>query len=307
MTIRIGTRKSQLATWQANWVAERLASLGHPCELVFITTEGDRNLAPLAAIGGQGLFTKALQNSLREGEVDLAVHSLKDLPTDPTPGLILAASPEREEPFDAFLSAKWPSLHALPVGAKIGTGSLRRQAQLKFRRLDLVCEDVRGNLDTRIRKMEEGEYDAILLACAGLRRLGWESRIRSIFDPSTLVPAVGQGALGLECRESDAATIAAVRKLNHAATFACVRAERALLRTMRAGCLAPLGALCTEAEGRLELTAVVLDPQGKSRIDYVATGSIDDPEALGASAAEALLAAGGAELIASVRFLNPAP
>jgi hydroxymethylbilane synthase len=201
--LRLGTRASALAQWQAQWVARRLSTLGVEVKLVHITTQGDVRSGPLAALSGSGLFTKQLQLALQAGQIDLAVHSLKDLPTDQPADLLLAAVPEREDCGDALVSNSVCRLHQLPAGAVVGTGSLRRRSQLLHLRPDLVLEDIRGNIDTRLRKLDEGSYQAILLARAGLIRLGWGWRTAQTLAPPLMFPAVGQGALGIECRAAD--------------------------------------------------------------------------------------------------------
>lgn len=300
-SIRLGTRSSPLALWQANWVADRLRELGAEVELVRITTTGDQRSGPLGAVGGQGLFTKEIQRALLDEQVDLAVHSLKDLPTELVPGLALAAVPPRERCGDALLQPRGQRLAELPQGAHVGTGSMRRQAQLLHRRPDLRVSDIRGNVDTRLRKLDDGEYDAIVLAEAGLTRLGLADRITEVLDKELMLPAVGQGALGLEVREGDAETRAFVGRLDDTATRAAVLAERALLRELRGGCLAPVGAWGRIDEGRLRLDAVVLSRDGVERRHAVASGDPGDAESLGARVAAELLAAGAAELIQGAR------
>src|ERR1039458_4931437 len=232
----IASRGSQLALWQARWVASQLTEAGHPCRIEIIKTTGDKvTNVPLAQAGGKGLFTKEIEEALLDGRAHLAVHSLKDLPTELPEGLVLAAVPPREDPRDAIVGRR---LGELPHGAKVGTSSLRRAAQLRQLRPDLLIESIRGNLDTRLRKLDEGQYDAILLAAAGLKRLGWADRIAEILEPSQMCPAAGQGALAIETRAG--ATDVAV--LDHAATHTAVLAERALLAALGGGCQAPRGA-----------------------------------------------------------------
>ncbi|HZN35982.1 MAG TPA: hydroxymethylbilane synthase [Pirellulaceae bacterium] len=299
--LRLGTRASPLARWQAEWVAARLAELGTPVELVPITTQGDVKSGPLGQIGGQGLFTKELQRALLDEQIDLAVHSLKDLPTAPVEGLIIAAVPPRESTADVLVSAKAGSIETLPHAARVGTGSLRRKAQLLYLRPDLVIEDIRGNLDTRLRKLDEGAYDAIILAEAGLKRLGLASRIRQVIPRSTMLSAVGQGALGIETRAGDVRSRSLVAPLDHEPTHLAVVAERTLLSTLRAGCLAPVGALATASGEQLSLTAVVLSPNGKHRLAAGAAMTVSDAIYLGQAVAEELLSQGAAELIAGAR------
>jgi hydroxymethylbilane synthase len=301
MKLRLGTRKSPLARWQADWVAARLAEGGVDLEMVFIATEGDVRTGPLGEIGGQGLFTKRIQHALLDGQIDLAVHSLKDLPTEPVPGLMLAAVPEREGVGDVLVCNTAASLDELPQGAKVGTGSNRRRAQLLHYRNDLRVGDIRGNVDTRLRKLDEGEFDAIVLAEAGLRRLGLAERIAQVLPPEIMLPAVGQGALGIETRQADDDTRQVVETLNDRATRAAVLAERALLAGLRAGCLAPVGAWGRIDDEMLSLEAAVLSPDGAQRLSAAGTAPPDEPEALGEKVARDLLAQGAAELIDASR------
>lgn len=240
MHIRLGTRQSPLAMWQAGHITALLQNAGHDVEIVKIVTTGDVSALPLGSGGGVGLFTKEIQKALLDQRCDLAVHSLKDMPTEPVPGLHLAAVPERERASDCFLSKAYANLSDLPSEATIGTGSPRRRAQLLRMRPDLRVVEIRGNVDTRLKKLESGEYDAIVLAFAGLHRLGLVEHISHEFSFEEMLPAVGQAALGLETREDDAETIAAIASINHPTTQFCVTIERAILRTMQAGCLAPL-------------------------------------------------------------------
>ena len=235
----IGSRGSQLALWQAQWIAARLAEHGHETRIEIIKTTGDKITdVPLAKVGTKGLFTKEIEEALLDRRIDLAIHSLKDLPTEIPAGLTIAAVPEREDPRDAMVGAR---LSELPAGAKVGTSSLRRAAQLRMVRPDLAIESVRGNLDTRVRKLDEGQYRAIVLAAAGLTRLGWAHRIAEILSPEVMCPAVGQGALAVETRhEGEARDFCAV--LDHAATRAAVTAERAVLAALGGGCQVPIGA-----------------------------------------------------------------
>lgn len=299
--LRLGTRGSPLARWQADWVTAQLAARGVPVEQVLITTQGDVRTGPLGAIGGQGLFTKEIQRALLSGEVDLAVHSLKDLPTEPVEGLALAAVPEREATGDALVCATCSDWTQLPVGARLGTGSTRRRAQLLHARPDLQLLDVRGNVDTRLRKLDSGEYDALILAEAGLKRLGLADRIAQVLPVERMLPAVGQGALGLETRVDDARTREIVAALDDPATHAAVLAERALLSALRGGCLAPVGALARVANGTLTLLGVVLSGDGRERIATEQSGSAGEAVELGRQAAAALLEQGAARLIASAR------
>lgn len=298
---RLGTRGSPLARWQAEWVSARLREKGIEIELVLITTQGDVRTGPLGQIGGEGLFTKEIQRALLAGEVDLAVHSLKDLPTTAVPELTLAAVPPREGICDVLVSTKANSLNELPQRAKVGTGSLRRRAQLLHLRPDLQLFDIRGNIDTRLRKLDEGEFDAILLAEAGLRRLGLSARIAYAIPAEVMLPAVGQGALGIETRANDEETIAAVQVINDSATLQSVTAERALLASLRAGCLAPVGAWARMAGDQLQLNAVVVSPDGREKIAAAETGDPQQAAELGEQVGARLLSLGAAELIAKSR------
>ena len=301
-SLRLGTRGSALARWQAEWVAGELRRLGHTVELVEIATRGDlEQLVAVEEIGTRGVFTKEIQRTLLGGGVDIAVHSLKDLPTEPVEGLILGAVPARESFADVLVSRERATLESLPPGARVGTGSLRRQAQLRHVRSDLRVADVRGNVDTRLRKLKEGQFDAIVLAEAGLRRLGLADRISQTLPFEVMLPAVGQGALGIECRAEDAETRATLASLDDSATRAAVTAERALLQHLRGGCMAPIGALGRVAQSELRLSAVVLSADGRQRLVASEVGSPSEAESLGVQVADALLAQGAAELIAASR------
>ena len=299
--LRLGTRASALARWQAEWVAAELVQRGVRVEMIHVATRGDVSSQPLGVIGGQGVFTKELQRALLDGVIDLAVHSLKDLPTGPVPGLCVAAVPERESTRDALICRAVDGFEALPSGACIGTGSARRGAQLLYARPDLEIREIRGNVDTRLRKLDEGQYDAIVLAEAGLRRLGLSHRITQVLPPELMLSAAGQGALGIETRDPDSATIQAVALLDHGPTHAAVLAERTVLAALHAGCLAPVGVWARPAADRLQLDAVVLDADGRRRIAVARQGSQDQAQRLGEQAAADLLAQGAAPLVASVR------
>ena len=304
---KIGTRSSALARWQAEWVAAHLAEVtGHSPEMVLITTRGDETAGSgQTTVGETGIFTKEIQRALLAGKIDLAVHSLKDLPTDRVPGLVLAAVPERESAADVLIGRDGKKLAELPRGATIGTGGLRRRAQLLHARSDLRMADIRGNVDTRLAKIFAGEFDAIVLAEAGLRRLGLESRITEVLSLNVMLPAVGQGALGIEARVDDAETLALLAALDHPASRACVVAERTLLATLAGGCLAPIGALATTvSDGRLRLRAVVCSIDGTLKLEASDDLSSGQPEALGVRVAEQLLAQGAAELIHASREGN---
>jgi len=299
--IRLGTRSSALARWQADWVAAQLKRLGVDVQMVPIVTRGDASSRPLGVIGGQGVFTKEIQRALLDGDIDLAVHSLKDLPTEKVDGLTLAAVADRESTRDVLVSTVADSINALPSGARVGTGSMRRKAQLLHVRRDLEVMDIRGNVDTRLRKLDEGQYDAIVLAKAGLKRLGLEDRIAHVIPRSIMLPAVGQGALGIEARADDAETLAAIAPLNHSNTRNAVVAERAMLASLRAGCLAPVGAGGRVEDGRLALDGVVLSGDGSQRITAAASSTPDRAESVGKEVAVRLLDEGAAELMASCR------
>lgn len=274
--------------WQANWTAGALRDLGEEVEIIQITTKGDVVTGPLHQSGGDGLFTKRIQEALKNEEIDLAVHSLKDLPTVPTDNLILAAVPERQDVRDAFVSNHFRSISDLPEGATVGTGSLRRQAQLLHHRPDLKIKDLRGNVDTRLEKLDAGNYDAIILACAGLRRLGLEGRIKEAVPTETLLPAVGQGALGLECRKDDERTLQTVRELNHQSTYYCVLAERAFLNETYAGCTAPVGGHATIEGDELTLKAIVLSTDGRTKLQETARMEVNFSQTLNSVTTEGI-------------------
>jgi hydroxymethylbilane synthase len=298
--LRLGTRGSHLALWQANHIAERLRPVlePRPIEIVIIETHGDViQDRPLAAMGGFGVFTKSIQDALLDNRVDVAVHSLKDLPTIPVQGLELSAVPPRGPTGDAFVSQKYARFDELPQGAVVGTSSLRRKAQLLNRRRDLGIVDLRGNVETRLRKLREQNLDAIVLAEAGLLRLGLGDAISEILDPSWMLPAVGQGAIGLECRADDAETRHLVEAVNDLATWAAVRAERAMLWGLGGGCLVPIGAV-TKVEGHLmTLRGAVLSPDGTRKVVDTHRGSVDQPLNVGSELAAKLFSAGARELL----------
>jgi len=299
-SLRLGTRGSPLALWQANHVAARLRPVVAPrrVELVVIETHGDRDQASaLAAMGGFGVFTKAIQLAILEGRADVAVHSLKDLPTIPTEGLELVAVPPRGPTGDAFVSRKHRRFDELPEGAVVGTSSLRRRASVLNRRPDLALIDLRGNVDTRLRKLDEQNLDAIILAEAGLVRLGLAERITEILDPSWMLPAVGQGAIGLECRADDEETRHFVEALRDPETFARVTAERAMLSALGGGCLVPIGATSKVADALLTIRGAVLSPDGKRRVVATHQGPAETPLAVGQELAAMLLAEGAGELL----------
>ncbi|MDO5739227.1 MAG: hydroxymethylbilane synthase [Ornithinimicrobium sp.] len=286
--LRLGTRASALATSQSEWVADRLRATGIEVDLVHVHTEGDTNRASLSEIGGTGVFASALRVALRAGDIDLAVHSLKDLPTAPEHGLLIAAVPQREDPHDALVARDGLRLHALPGGARVGTGSARRAAQLRQLRPDLTIQDIRGNVGTRIGYVRDGDLDAVVLACAGLSRLGRLDEVAERLPIEGMLPAPGQGALAVECREEDAdlrQVLASV--LEHEPTRRAVDAERAVLRRLGAGCTAPVAAWARLIEGSDALTLSVFVMLQDQPQRHVATGF--DPAALGHDVAEHLL------------------
>ncbi|MFC0626487.1 hydroxymethylbilane synthase [Kribbella deserti] len=289
--IRLGTRRSALATAQATMVAEALRGHGHEVELVLITTTGDVNRAPLEQIGGTGVFVSALRDALVANEIDIAVHSLKDLPTAPLEALTVAGIPPREDPRDVLVARDGMTLGELPTGAVIGTGAPRRQAQLEALGLGLELTGIRGNVDSRIAMVADGKVDAVVLARAGLARLGRLDEVTETIDPIQVLPAPGQGALAIECRADDEAVITAVAVLDDPATRAAVQAERQLLATLEAGCTAPVGALAEVVEGddgpELWLRAALGGDNGVRRLS--AYGPVDDPAGLGRSLANELL------------------
>ena len=301
MHLRLGTRASLLAQWQANWVTAKLRAEGVSVELVNITTSGDQQQSAAGPMVGTGVFTKEIQRKLLTRRIDLAVHSLKDLPTETAPGLVLAAVPERAPVADVLVSDRFTSVDALPPGAVVGTGSLRRRAQLLYHRDDLEMRDIRGNVDTRLRKLREGQYEAIILAQAGLERLGFTKHVTQVLPLGLMLPAVGQGALGIETREDDAATRTALSFLDHAATHAAVLAERAMLAALHGGCLAPIAAWGRIDASQLHLTGRVLDPAGTKMLEAEMSGVPDDAQLLGRRVADALLEQGAADLIAQCR------
>ncbi len=300
-TVRIGTRSSPLALWQAEHV-RGLLEAAHPgirIELVRISTAGDRDRnSPLAAVGGMGLFTKEIQRALLDEQVDIAVHSLKDLPTAAPKELTLGAIPPRELAFDSLISPKFRTLAALPQGARVGTSSLRRKAQLLNIRPDLAVEPIRGNVETRLNRASYPDIAAVILAQAGLTRLGLIGHETEALVPPVFLPAVGQGALGIECRVADERTLHWLAPLNDPVTRAAVLAERHLLRLLEGGCMIPLSAWGrSEASGTLRLTGRVFSPDGDRMVEAEAESGLEDPEKLGVAVAELLLKAGAAELL----------
>jgi len=301
--LRIATRKSALALWQAEHVAGLLRALapGRPVELVPMTTEGDRNLgASLAQSGGKGLFIKELEQALSEGRADLAVHSLKDLPVLLEPEYTLAAVLEREDPRDAFLSKRYNAFKALPLGARVGSSSLRRQCQLLHHRPDLQIEPLRGNVDTRLRKLEEGHYDAIVLAVAGLKRLGLAHTITAVLEADLCLPAITQGVIGIECRTDDRSTAVLLDRLNHEATWTRALAERALSRGLSGNCNLPIAGYAEIQGSMLRLQGCVGSHDGQRLVAGRSEGPAADPEALGSRLAEDLLTRGADALLKEI-------
>ncbi|EGQ9501506.1 hydroxymethylbilane synthase [Vibrio cholerae] len=298
--IRIATRQSPLALWQANYVKDALMA-AHPglqVELVTMVTRGDVILdTPLAKVGGKGLFVKELEIAMLEGRADLAVHSMKDVPVDFPDGLGLVTICEREDPRDAFVSNTYAKIEDLPSGAIVGTCSLRRQCQLKAARPDLVIKELRGNVGTRLSKLDAGEYDAIILAAAGLKRLELESRIHSFIEPEQSLPAVGQGAVGIECRVDDQRVRALLAPLNHADTADRVRCERAMNLTLQGGCQVPIGSYALLEGNTIWLRALVGEPDGSQIVRGEIRGPRTQAEQLGITLAEQLLSQGAKEIL----------
>jgi hydroxymethylbilane synthase len=296
--LTIGSRGSQLALWQARWIQARLQSFGMETRIEIIHTTGDKITdVALSKVGTKGLFTKEIEEALLSGAIDLAVHSLKDIPTDLPDGLTLAAIPQREDPRDAMVGR---SLGSLSLKAKIGTSSLRRAAQLRAKRPDLEIENIRGNVDTRLRKLDEGQYDAIVLASAGLRRLGWENRITELLDPDVMCPAVGQGALAVETRADGGEAEQLAKRLEHRESRVAVTAERAVLRALGGGCQVPIGAYATVQGEVVQLRAIIVSPDGTEIIRKRANGASRDAEIIGRALGEELLAQGGRQILEAV-------
>lgn len=297
--LRIGSRGSQLALWQANHISALLRERGHEIEIEIIKTTGDKITdVALAKVGTKGMFTKEIEDALAAGRVDLAVHSLKDLPTDLPKGFEIAAITTRQNPRDVFLSVRYDSIEDLPKNAKVGTSSLRRQAQLKAKRPDLVIHPLRGNVDTRVRKLEEGEYDAIILAAAGLFRLGKTQFVKQVIDETMMCPAAGQGALGIEIREGDTSMRELLSFLDDPAARSTTTCERALLNKLGGGCQVPIGAFAEIEDGIVRLTAICARPDGTEVLREVQTGT--DPVELGERAGETILRRGGDQILREV-------
>jgi hydroxymethylbilane synthase len=298
--LRIATRKSPLALWQAEHVRARLLEChaGLQVELLTMSTKGDRILdSPLAKIGGKGLFVKELEQGMLEGRADIAVHSMKDVPAELPDGLCIAAILEREDPRDAFVSNEFASIDELPDGARVGTSSLRRQCQLRARRPDLEILDLRGNVGTRLGKLDAGDYDAIILACAGLKRLGLEARITTALVPELMLPAIAQGVIGIECRCDDARVKALIAPLHHAATGQRTQTERAMNATLAGGCQAPVAGYSVIGSAGIELRGLVGRPDGTEIIRGDISGPAQDAEALGKQLADELLSRGAGQIL----------
>jgi len=297
--LRIGSRGSQLALWQANHISALLRERGHQVELEIIKTTGDKiTEVALSKVGTKGMFTKEIEEALADGRVDLAVHSLKDLPTELSPGFEIAAITTRENPRDVFCSRKYGSIDELPRGARVGTSSLRRQAQLKALRPDIEIHSLRGNVDTRLRKLDAGEYDAIILAAAGLNRLGKTELVRQVIPAEIMCPAAGQGALGIEIRAGDSETRQHLAFLDDAAARATTTCERALLNKLGGGCQVPIGAFAEIRDGKLHLEGIVAHPDGGKVLREARDG--DDPVRLGESVGDTLLQRGGDAILDEV-------
>jgi hydroxymethylbilane synthase len=303
MILKIGTRGSNLALAQSLWIKERIET-AHPhlrVRIVKIKTRGDKILdSPLSKIGGKGLFVKEIEEALLNKRIDLAVHSMKDIPAQLPKGLILGAFPEREDPFDALISKNDYAFSNLPRGAKVGTGSLRRSAQVKHVRPDLVLIPVRGNVDTRLKKMDAGEFDAVILAAAGLKRLGMNDRITEVIPAGQILPAIGQGALGLEVREADEKTIGLLSFLNHDETEVTVRAERAFLKKLEGGCQVPIAAYARLLKGDILLEGLVAELDGSILIRDEITGEKERAEETGIALAKRLLESGAGKILEKI-------
>ncbi len=301
--IKIGTRASLLALAQSNNI-KNLIKAGYPevsVELVKIVTRGDKILdVPLAKVGGKGLFVKEIEEAMLRGEIDLAVHSMKDVPAELPPELHLGIITKREDPRDAFIANKYKTLADLPEGGKVGTSSLRRRSQLAVVRPDLRIYDLRGNLDTRLRKLDDGMYDAIILAAAGLNRLGWSDRIASFFSPAEMLPAVGQGAVGIELRRDAEELLAGLNFLQDNETEVTVRAERAFLHQLEGGCQVPIGAFARLTDETISITGLIAAVDGSKMLKKTAEGAAVDPDIIGRRLADQLLGLGGREILAEV-------
>jgi len=302
-TLVIASRESALAMWQARHIQSRLQALYPQLEVSILgmTTTGDQILnSPLAKIGGKGLFVKELEQALEEGRADIAVHSMKDVPMNLPPGFMLAATGEREDPRDAFVSNQHPNLEALPEGSVVGTSSLRRECQLRARFPHLKIEPLRGNVQTRLRKLDEGQFAAIILAAAGLKRLELGHRITALIEPEQSLPAVGQGALGIECREGRDDLVALLAPLHHAESAACVMAERAMSRALQGSCQVPLGGFAQIVAGELRLRGFVASIDGQRMIRDEVCGKPENAEQLGVEMGQRLIALGADKILAEL-------
>ncbi len=302
-TLVIGTRGSQLAIWQAEWVQAQLKQLAPDLTVVLkrIQTSGDKiQDVPLAKVGGKGLFVKEIEEALLRKDIDLAVHSMKDLPAVLPPGLTIICVPEREDPRDALLAYEGGNLKALPLGARVGTSSLRRQSQLLHARSDLQIEMLRGNVDTRLRKLQEHQFDAIVLAASGLKRLGWDAHITECLSIDVCLPAIGQGALGIEGREDDSFVRSLLARLEHHPTRVTVTAERALLKRLEGGCQVPIAGHAVLEGENLTLDGLVVSLDGKRYVRYSLAGSMSEAESIGTTVAEELLARGAQPILQEI-------
>lgn len=301
--IRIGTRGSALAVWQAEWVRSQLLNLRPEChvELVKIKTTGDKILdVPLAQVGGKGLFVKEIETALLEGRVDLAVHSMKDMPAEVPPGLCIGVIPERENPLDVLISRNGHEFEGLPKGARVGSSSLRRGAQVRHARPDITVHPLRGNLDTRLRKLETEGLDAIILAAAGVKRLGLEDRITEYIPETLMLPAIGQGALSIEVREDDETIRGLIAPMDHRQTHLAVESERAFLARLEGGCQVPIAGHARVTKDRIELTGLVAEVDGSVLLRETVNGPVDRGEALGLELADRLLAQGARQILDNV-------
>ncbi len=305
--IIIGTRGSKLALWQANYIQAMLEEKANvKSELKIIKTKGDKILdVALSKLGDKGLFVKEIENALLDESVDIAVHSMKDLPTELPEGLEIMASPPREDNRDAFVSLEYNSVDELEKGAVVGSSSLRRKAQLLAMRPDVEVKEIRGNVDTRLKKLESGEYQAILMAYAGLKRLGFTEHIKQIFEQSEMLPAVGQGAIAIEARSDDEDVRQALNKLNDEKTLLVVRAERALMKELEGGCQVPIGANAQVENGTIHIDALVASINGEKIVKDEASGSEEQPEKVGIQVADKLRAKGAEEILDKIREENP--
>lgn len=299
LKIRIGTRKSKLALWQANHIADRIRKeLGYEVELVKIVTKGDKILdVPLAKVGGKGLFVKEIEEAMLRNEIDIAVHSLKDVPTYFPEGLDLVAITEREDPRDAFLSVEYDSIYEMKEGDILGTSSLRRKSQVAQLKPELDIQDLRGNVDTRIRKMEEGQYKGIILAYAGLKRLGLENKVKQVFSPEEMIPAVAQGFLGIEGRKNDDKIKEVIKILNHKESELRAKAERAFLKTLEGGCQVPIAAYAEIKDNTLTIVGYISDLEGKRVFKDKISGNKENAEEIGTELAQKLLDEGGKQVL----------